>query len=453
MKRYNFKTKKIYESVTQYTLRFCEYTEEESEDIGLDLEKDTKPIVGKIFDTIDDAVEYALNDCEKRAINLGIDTNNVEYDVEYEDEDMGYDSGKNEECNIPAEVYLKDYQDGYFWIYYVVEGEKLIIYQDQQGQDPDNGSKHESEKESYSNKEDLNEDMNYGRDLDPEVRNSKGWKITSIVRTNQNGKLLEEIPVEERMYVTYDDAVEDAFAKAQAMCQEMGFDFDNDVDRFEGGQRVIVILPDGTSLEFTLNKAQIRSYESKNESVAERFAKLRKMFESEDDADENSDDNNDEGSEDDPGAKEAGEKEDNSDKKSDDEKSDDEKSDDEEEEDMKAVIITVKKGDEDKCKDELIDAGIAEDDIEILDADDDAENIDIRIDVNSVMELKDYLDKKGIDLEKEIGGEIVSDDEDSDSDDSDENKEDDDENKEGGDEEEFDFDNLGDIFGAEDAEE
>jgi hypothetical protein len=67
--------------------------------------------------------------------------------------------------------------------------------------------------------------------------------------------------------------------------------------------------------------------------------------------------------------------------------------------------------------------------------------------------LKDYLDKKGIDLEKEIGGEIVSDDEDSDSDDSDENKEDDDENKEGGDEEEFDFDNLGDIFGAEDAEE
>jgi ribosomal protein S13 len=70
------------------------------------------------------SVEYALNDCEKRAINLGIDTNNVEYDVEYEDEDMGYDSGKNEECNIPAEVYLKDYQDGYFWIYYVVEGEK-----------------------------------------------------------------------------------------------------------------------------------------------------------------------------------------------------------------------------------------------------------------------------------------------------------------------------------------
>ncbi|HAH18072.1 MAG TPA: hypothetical protein DCL29_03575, partial [Eubacterium sp.] len=125
----------------------------------------------------------------------------------------------------------------------------------------------------------------------------------------------------------------------------------------------------------------------------------------------------------------------------------DENGEEDKDEEMKAVIITVKKGDEDKCKDELIDAGISEDDIEILEADEDADNIDIRIDVNSVMELKDYLSKKGIDLEEEIGGEIVSDE---DSEDSDE--ENDDENKEGDDEEEFDFDNLGDIFGAEDEE-
>ena len=408
MKRYNFKTKKIYESVAAFKISLDEFDANGKLVDSKDFE-DT-------YSTLDDAIEDTYEIMTNVAASDGINEDDVAYE-----------------------------QDGNT-VVFTVEGIGKWVFTVE-------SSQVESEKESYSNKEDLNEDMNYGRDLDPEVRNSKGWKITSIVRTNQNGKLLEEIPVEERMYVTYDDAVEDAFAKAQAMCQEMGFDFDNDVDRFEGGQRVIVILPDGTSLEFTLDKAQIRSYESKNESVAERFAKLRKMFESEDDADDNSDDNNDEGSEDDPGAKEAGEKEDNSDEKSDDEKSDDEKSDDEEEEDMKAVIITVKKGDEDKCKDELIDAGIAEDDIEILDADDDAENIDIRIDVNSVMELKDYLDKKGIDLEKEIGGEIVSDDEDSDSDDSDENKEDDDENKEGGDEEEFDFDNLGDIFGAEDAEE
>ena len=143
-----------------------------------------------------------------------------------------------------------------------------------------------------------------------------------------------------------------------------------------------------------------------SESVAERFAKLRRMFESEDDDSDDSDDKD-------------------------------------QDEEMKAVIITVKKGDEDKCKDELIDAGVDEDDIEILDSDDDDDNVDIRIDVNSVMELKDYLEKKGIDLEEEIGGEIVSDDEDD---------SDDDENKDGDKEEDFDFDDLGDIFGADDEE-
>ena len=143
-----------------------------------------------------------------------------------------------------------------------------------------------------------------------------------------------------------------------------------------------------------------------SESVAERFAKLRRMFESDDDDSDDSDDKD-------------------------------------QDEEMKAVIITVKKGDEDKCKDELIDAGVDEDDIEILDSDDDDDNVDIRIDVNSVMELKDYLEKKGIDLEEEIGGEIVSDDEDD---------SDDDENKDGDKEEDFDFDDLGDIFGADDEE-
>ena len=164
-----------------------------------------------------------------------------------------------------------------------------------------------------------------------------------------------------------------------------------------------------------------------SESVAERFAKLRRMFESEDDDSDDSDDDTD----------------DDSDNKSDDDDSDDSDDKDQDEE-MKAVIITVKKGDEDKCKDELIDAGVDEDDIEILDSDDDDDNVDIRIDVNSVMELKDYLEKKGIDLEEEIGGEIVSDDDEDDSDD--------DENKDGDKEEDFDFDDLGDIFGADDDE-
>ena len=187
--------------------------------------------------------------------------------------------------------------------------------------------------------------------------------------------------------------------------------------------------------------------ENKNESVAERFSRLRKMFESEEDDEEdveNSDDNSD-----DEGTDEDDKDDEGSD--SDEDNKDDEKSEDDDDL-MKAVIITVKKGDEEKCKEEMIDAGIADDDIEILDADDDVENVEIRIDVNSIMELKDYLNKKGIDLEEEIGGEIVSDDEeDSDKEDSDDENGDD-ENKEG-DDEDFDFDNIGDLFGAEETEE
>ena len=171
------------------------------------------------------------------------------------------------------------------------------------------------------------------------------------------------------------------------------------------------------------------------ESVATRFARLRKMFESDDDED-NEDNGNDS---------------DDSDSDTDDDNSDDNDADDNddenEDEEMKAVILTVKKGDADKCKDELIDANIPEEDIEVIEGDEEAENDEIRVDVNSVMELKDYLAKKGIDLEEEIGGEIVSDDSDDDTDT--DNAEDGDE---GGDEEEFNFDDLGDIFGAEDDE-
>ena len=186
-----------------------------------------------------------------------------------------------------------------------------------------------------------------------------------------------------------------------------------------------------------------------NESVAERFSRLRQMFESDNlNEKDDDDDENGEGSSEDPDAKETGEPDDNNDEKDDDnDNNDDNEEDSDEDQDMKAVIITVKKGDEDKCKDELVDAGIAEDDIEILEAGEDDENVDIRIDVNSVMELKDYLEKKGIDLEKEIGGEIVTDDEEGEGDE--EGDEDKDGEGEGeGDDEDFDFDNLGDIFGA-----
>ena len=247
------------------------------------------------------------------------------------------------------------------------------------------------------------------------------------------------------VFTSVDDAREYAYQNAEEYAHNNGIS-SNEIDLFDEDDpmEITCVLPDGTNMMYTIvinqnedeaisecgdsvEECDDTDKEDVKESVAERFARLRRMFESEDESDEESNDEKD--------------KDDDSEK---DDKDDNEE--DNEDEEMKAVIITVKKGDEDKCKDELVDAGIAEDDIDILDADDDAENIDIRIDVNSVMELKDYLSKKGIDLEEEIGGEIVSDDEDEndDEDKDDKDKEDDDED--------FDFDDLGDLFGAEDDE-
>ena len=182
----------------------------------------------------------------------------------------------------------------------------------------------------------------------------------------------------------------------------------------------------------------------KNESVASRFSRLCNLFEAEgeDESEESEESDDSEESED-------TENDDSDEDTSDAEGEESEESEESEDEEMKAVAITVKTDDVDACKEELIDAGIAEDDIEVLD-DNDGET-EIRIDVNSIMELKDYLSKKGIDLEEEIGGEIVSDDDSEDG--SDEEGSDAESNEDDPDAEQevpdLDLDDLGDIFGAE----
>lgn len=169
-------------------------------------------------------------------------------------------------------------------------------------------------------------------------------------------------------------------------------------------------------------------------SVASRFAKYRKLYEEEEAVSEDDDETSDETSDD----------ETSDDKKSDDETSDKDKDsndEDAEEDELTAVVIEVKKGDEDKAKDELIEAGVDEDDIEILENDDESsdeeeaseddtnedeeetsddddkeETVKIKISVDSFDALKEYLEGKGFDLEAELGGEIVTGDEDDDKD-------------------------------------
>ena len=89
---------------------------------------------------------------------------------------------------------------------------------------------------------------------------------------------------------------------------------------------------------------------------------------------------------------------------------DSKKEDDTEEAELEAIVLTVK--DTEKVKKNLIDAGIPEEHIEVIpDNEEDEESKDgkLRIDADDALTLKDYLSGLGIDLEEEIGAEIVDD--------------------------------------------
>ena len=285
-------------------------------------------------------------------------------------------------------------------------------------------------------------------------------------------------------YESMEDALVDAEDAMRQACESEGFDFDDDCEEldcddcedcrvFENPDKryIFVTCPideepnfdleiEDDEIERDFDDESDDEYEDiplddaddfegefederTDESVATRFSRLCNLFESEGEEDETEEENDADDSEDEDGADESGD-----DAETDKDGEGEEESSDEDEE-MKAVAITVKTDDVDACKEELVDAGVAEDDIEVMD-DKDGET-EIRIDVNSVMELKDYLAKKGIDLEEEIGGEIVSDEDGSeeDADGADDEETDPDAEE---DVPEYDLDDLGDIFGAEEGE-
>ena len=224
---------------------------------------------------------------------------------------------------------------------------------------------------------------------------------------------------------------------------------DNDIDDDAASDDDIIPFPDDEDdLDDLPEEGDFDEEMDKivGESVSSKFAKYRKLYE------DSSDVLNEKGEEDDDFSdifgddKEDDEPSDKGDEDSEGKEDKDADSDDTEDVPMTAVLLTVNKEDADKCKDEMIDAGIAEDDIEILDAEDDEDTVKIKIDVNSVHELKDYLSGKGIDLEEKIGGEIIDDEEDEKKDKDDKSK-DDKEKKDGDEEDSFDDIDFGDIFG------
>lgn len=225
---------------------------------------------------------------------------------------------------------------------------------------------------------------------------------------------------------------------------------DNDIDDEPASDDDIIPFPDDEDdLDDLPEEGDFDEEMDKivGESVSSKFAKYRKLYEDASDVlNEKGEEEDDDFSDIFGDDKEDDEPSDKGDEDSEGKEDKDADSDDTEDVPMTAVLLTVNKEDADKCKDEMIDAGIAEDDIEILDAEDDEDTVKIKIDVNSVHELKDYLSGKGIDLEEKIGGEIIDDEEDEKKDKDDKSK-DDKEKKDGDEEDSFDDIDFGDIFG------
>jgi len=218
----------------------------------------------------------------------------------------------------------------------------------------------------------------------------------------------------------------------------------------KGAEKVQKLI-DKVNAEIEMIKSEIafRKANKMNESVRGNFNKYAKIYESEDisEGDEDKDDADDKA---DDAEADADDKKDDADA---DDKKDDEKDSDTKDNDvpMTAVLVKVAKDDVDKAKKQMIDAGVEEDDIDVVEGDEDADEVEIKVDANSIMALKDWLDTKGIDLEEKLGGEIVPPDEDSDSADDADADTNDSQGDEGDEGDSLDLDNMNfdDIFGDE----
>ena len=136
-----------------------------------------------------------------------------------------------------------------------------------------------------------------------------------------------------------------------------------------------------------------------DESVNSKFDRMRKMFEAEE-TDEVKDDEvkDDEPTPEDEPAPEDDVKDDNTEET--------------ENVELDAVVLSIEKKNLETIKAELVEAGVNEDDIDVIDDDaDDDDEIEIKISVNSISALNSYLEGVGIDLQKELGGELIFDDE------------------------------------------
>jgi hypothetical protein len=285
-----------------------------------------------------------------------------------------------------------------------------------------------------------------------EVLGDNSYKVAVNVSDELSGTSLYHWICTYTNITSLDEIEEKVAPGLSSLLDDVDDEADSDIDAAPADDDDYIPFPeDDDDIEDTVEDDDMIG-----ESVTSKFAKYRKVFEAasevlnekgeeeEEGADDSFDDIFGDAEGEEPAKEEGDEAEADAEGEEGDADADEE---DTEDVPMTAVLLTVNKDDADKCKDEMIEAGIAEDDIEILEEEDDEDTVKIKVDVNSVHELKDYLAGKGIDLEEKIGGEIVDDEEDEEKEGSESEEDEEKKDGEGDEEDPFADMDFGDIFG------
>lgn len=241
------------------------------------------------------------------------------------------------------------------------------------------------------------EDIEFVDSLVPEDEDKK-----EAIRTGSNGSYrLEEIILKIKKYVDDADASDnfddDLFRDMVLYLfnNVLGmFITDKENEEVVESVKYLLVTPLNESLKIFKKRKADRLNEA---SVRDQFNKYSKVFESEEEKGNEEEKKKDKDTD--------GEKKSDIDNKKNEEKSEDEET------PITAIVVKVSKDDADKAKRQMIDKGVAEEDIDVIDGDDESDDTELVVSVNSIDALRSWLDAKGVDLEEMLGGEIVSEDE------------------------------------------
>lgn len=161
--------------------------------------------------------------------------------------------------------------------------------------------------------------------------------------------------------------------------------------KIEKAEKLVEILEE--EIKFNPKKA---GAVNEAKSLWEEFTKWSKLYEAEEEEEDEK--------EDEKPAEEL-----TSENPEDSEEETEEKEDAKEEAELEAILLTVKNIE--KVNQNLIDAGIPEEHIQMIPDEEDPKQGKIRVDADDAITLKEYLATLGIDLEEEIGAELVTDEE------------------------------------------